>query len=108
MSTEHIEEATHGGGERKVRARVDTAALLGPEGALIGRRLGGYVVDRKLGEGGMGSVFLLRHAVLPHTRVVLKVLTEATLDLKARFAQEALVAAAVGSHRVAKPWDVGE
>lgn len=84
--------------------------------SILGRAiLGHYVAERLLGEGGMGTVYLLRHTELPNTFAALKVLRgnpEAAGDgrelVRERFKQEALVAAAVGSHRVCKPIDVGE
>ena len=78
---------------------------------IIGRSvLGHYRVDRKLGAGGMGAVYLLRHQLLPNTFAALKVLLgdgDADARMTERFQQEAMVAAAVGSHRVAKPIEIG-
>src|SRR4051812_40359058 len=71
--------------------------------ALLGRTvLGHYLVEKKLGQGGMGCVYLVRHTELPDTLAALKVLTagEGNEQVRARFRQEAKVAAAVGSHRV--------
>src|SRR4051812_36725061 len=45
-----------------------------PRGSLIGRTLGGnYLVERKIADGGMGTVYAARHTRLP-TRFALKVL----------------------------------
>jgi len=85
-------------------------AAVDADDAIVGRILGNYRVERKLGEGGMGAVYLLVHNRLPSTFAALKVLTSAVSDgtrAHARFQQEAMVAAAVGSHRVVKPLDVG-
>ena len=47
--------------------------LVSPGDVLDGK----YVVERKLGEGGMGIVVAARHAVL-HTRVAIKILLRRT------------------------------
>jgi serine/threonine protein kinase len=76
----------------------------------IGRSVGNYLVDKKLGEGGMGAVYLLRHAQLPDTFAALKVLHgegTSSQKMQERFKQEAMAAAAVGSHRVVRPLDIG-
>ncbi len=80
---------------------------------IIGRSLHNYRVTRKLGAGAMGSVYLLEHERVPNLRAALKVLGGDLSDpvtstlLKERFEQEAAAAAAVGSHRVAQPMNVG-
>ncbi len=76
---------------------------------LLGRAvLGNYVVEKKLGEGGMGAVYRLKHNRLPDTFAALKVMSaEESEHMQARFEQEAMVAAAIGSHRVARPLDLG-
>src|SRR3954447_9231824 len=85
----------------------------GPDASdpMVGRAVGNYKVEEKLGEGGMGAVYRLRHTKLPNTWAALKVLHAAaggTVDMNRRFEQEALAAAAVGSHRVVKPLDIGQ
>jgi Tol biopolymer transport system component/predicted Ser/Thr protein kinase len=74
---------------------------------VIGRRVGNYRVEKVLGSGGMGSVYLVRHERLPNTFAALKVMHQNEPAVAQRFVQEALVAAAIGSHRVARPLDVG-
>src|SRR5437899_1562096 len=81
-----------------------------PQSQLIGTRIGNYRVEKLLGEGGMGAVFLLRHRQLPNTFVAMKVLHAGSGDsagVAERFTQEAMVAAAIGGHRVARPIDLG-
>lgn len=81
--------------------------------ALIGKKIGNYTVEARLGQGGMGAVYLVRHVRL-HSLAALKVLgdgafgTDAAANLRERFEQEALAAAAVDNHRVVKPLDLGE
>ncbi|WP_409330585.1 protein kinase domain-containing protein [Trujillonella humicola] len=56
-----------------------------------GTGIGGYVVERRLGSGGMGAVYLARHPTLPR-HVALKVLhtgLAATPGVRARFEREA-------------------
>jgi serine/threonine protein kinase/Tol biopolymer transport system component len=76
---------------------------------MIGRRVGNYRVEKLLGSGGMGAVYLVRHRQLPNTVAALKVLKGemASYAVTQRFVQEALVAAAIGGHRVARPLDLG-
>jgi eukaryotic-like serine/threonine-protein kinase len=76
----------------------------------VGRRIGHFVVEAPLGHGGMGVVYRLRHEQLPNTFAALKVLRPELADapaMRGRFVQEALVAAALGGHRVARPLDLG-
>ncbi len=56
-----------------------------------GTVIGGFVVERRLGSGGMGAVYLARHPTLPR-HVALKVLhagLAATPGVRARFEREA-------------------
>ena len=46
-------------------------------GTVIGKR---YLVEKELGHGGFGKVYLARDVTLHHRRVVIKVLLEASLD----------------------------
>jgi serine/threonine-protein kinase len=49
--------------------------------SLVGQTIGGcYLVERELGHGGMGKVYLARNVTLYHRRVVIKVLLQASLD----------------------------
>jgi tetratricopeptide (TPR) repeat protein len=77
---------------------------------LVGKRVANYRVEKLLGQGGMGAVYRLRHAQLPNTFVAMKVLHPGSDDsagIAERFTQEAMVAAAIGGHRVARPIDLG-
>lgn len=70
-------------------------------------RLGPYVLLRKLGEGGMGQVFLARHADLGRT-VAVKLLTDPTADplARERFRREARAAAALDHPNVVRLYDI--
>lgn len=79
--------------------------------ALFGRQIGNWILDHAIGAGGMGDVFLVRHAIIPNVYCALKVLnaeSAAREGIRQRFEQEARAAAAAGSHRVVRPIDVGE
>ena len=60
--------------------------------ALIGRTLGHYRIDRRLGSGGMGVVYAAWDLRLDR-RVALKILTETDDDARRRLMQEARAAA---------------
>ncbi len=77
---------------------------------LVGRKVGNYRVESLLGSGAMGAVYLLRHEQLPNTFAALKVLKREHADspsMRDRFVQEAVIAAALGSQRIARPLDLG-
>ena len=77
---------------------------------IIGREWGNYVVECKIGEGGMGAVYRLVHRSLPNTVAALKVLSAegaALASARERFEQEAMVAAEIGKERVAAVRDYG-
>ena len=69
-----------------------------------------YRVIRKLGEGGMGSVYLAEHVVI-EKKLVLKVLSpelSGRQDLVARFLQEARSASRIGHENVIDISDFGQ
>ena len=64
---------------------------------MSGERLGHYSIDEKLGEGGMGVVYLATDEVLGR-KVAIKLLREALVSdpsAKARFLREARAVAAL-------------
>ncbi len=78
---------------------------------LIGKRLGGrYDVEALLGQGGMGSVYLVRHAALGRS-FALKVLRRelcADAETVTRFVQEAKIAATIRHEALVDVVDFGE
>ncbi len=68
-----------------------------------------YLLERQLGQGGMGTVFAARHRLLGD-RVALKVMLdvgEATDEVRQRFMNEARLATRIHSPHVARPRDSG-
>src|SRR5213080_428861 len=77
---------------------------------ISGTRLGRYEIRSKLGEGGMGEVYLAEDTRL-HRKVALKILpTElaANKDRMRRFEQEAQAAAALNHPNIAHIYEIGE
>lgn len=76
---------------------------------LSGQRVGKYEVQKKLGEGGMGTVWAARDVDLLR-EVALKVVREEKpgRDLRERFMREARAAAAVNHAGICQVYDAGE
>ena len=76
---------------------------------LIGQRIGSYVVDRMLGEGGTGAVYACRHTMIDR-EVAVKILHDTQArdpDQVARFFQEAKAAAEIGHPNIIVIIDYG-
>ncbi len=94
-----------------VPTNVPTAAMSAyPEDNLVGKTVAGrYSISKKLGEGGMGSVYLATHVVL-EKQVALKVLHGEYArkpDLVERFMQEAKAASRIRHENVIDISDFG-
>ena len=77
---------------------------------LIGRRIGGYQIERQIGEGGMGAVYAAVNARLGKSAAV-KVISRAVarnLDVAARFRREARTIAAIDDPNVVEIFDLHE
>src|SRR6267378_957370 len=77
---------------------------------ITGARIGRYEIRSKIGEGGMGEVYLAEDTQL-RRRVALKILpTEiaANQDRMRRFVQEAQAAAALNHPNIAHIYEIGE
>jgi tetratricopeptide (TPR) repeat protein/predicted Ser/Thr protein kinase len=80
------------------------------EGDLIGKTLGRYRIEAKIGEGGMGVVYRATDEKLRRS-VALKVLSDDLVmdaDRRRRFLREARVAAAITHPNIATVHDIGE
>jgi hypothetical protein len=78
-------------------------------GKYRGFRIGPYVIQEQIGQGGMGAVYLARHETL-HRKVAIKVLSAAQgsspLAVE-RFLREARAAAALDHPNIVRLYDVG-
>src|SRR2546429_6335762 len=77
---------------------------------IAGTKLGRYEVRSKIGEGGMGEVYLAEDTQL-HRKVALKILpaeVSANRDRMRRFEQEATAAAALNHPNIAHIYEIGE
>jgi len=75
-------------------------------GSLIGATIGNYRVVAKLGEGGMGAVYLAEHPLIGK-KVALKVLHEGNADAAERFFNEARAVNAIGHPNIVDILDYG-
>ncbi len=90
---------THAANEAKARDRLIGSVLQGR-----------YHVQKRIGKGGMGVVYLAEHVLLGK-KVAIKTLTEQAVDtpeLVDRFHREARAAAAVGSEHIVDVTDMGQ
>src|SRR5437763_13547292 len=77
---------------------------------IAGTKLGRYEIRSKIGEGGMGEVYLAEDTQL-HRKVALKILpaeVSANRDRMRRFEQEAQAAAALNHPNIAHIYEIGE
>jgi len=77
---------------------------------LIGQTIGGFRVQRLLGEGGTGAVYLAEHEAIG-TRVAIKVLTGDAAyrdDLRTRLIREARATNTISSPHVPRYYDFGQ
>ncbi|MAG29658.1 MAG: serine/threonine protein kinase [Deltaproteobacteria bacterium] len=74
---------------------------------LVGRRLGGFTVERELGAGGMGMVVLARQESLDRPAVLKRIHPQLVADdeLEARFEREAIAAARLHHPNVVGVYD---
>jgi len=78
---------------------------------LLGAVVGHYTIDKLIGEGGMGRVYLAHHANLPNKHYAFKVLLgdhSASTMMRARFTREAERASQLDHPNVVKVVDFGQ
>ncbi len=105
----HVAKKTlaRGSASKPSRAQSDTLPAI-PD-SLVNRRVGNFVVERLLGQGAMGSVYLAVHDTL-RRRVAVKVLQpHLALDeqLVQRFVDEAQIVSSLGHAGIAQIFDFG-
>ncbi len=105
--TEPVSFCPHDGSPTEEAAQEEIAAVVDP---LLGRVIDGrYRVEKMIGEGGMGVVYLITHAVLGK-RMALKVLRgdmARDSDVVQRFMQEAQSATSIGHQNIIDISDFG-
>jgi len=77
---------------------------------LLGTSIGHYAIDKLIGEGGMGRVYLAHHANLPNKRYAFKVLLgdhSASSAMRLRFTREAERASQLDHPNVVRVVDFG-
>src|SRR4051812_32447647 len=77
---------------------------------LIGRTIGNYVVQKEVGRGGMGAVYIAEHPRI-HRRVAVKVLhgdASGDPEMVARFFNEARAASDIHDAHIVEILDFGE
>jgi serine/threonine-protein kinase len=77
---------------------------------MIGTQLGSYRIVSKIGEGGMGSVYVAEHTLLKRKVAVKVLLKELTSDasIKRRFLNEARATSQIVHPGIVRMWDFGE
>ena len=87
----------------------DSPAATSVAGSLTGQQVGNYHVERMVGQGGMGEVYLARHPILGR-EVAVKVLSMACsedADLVSRFQAEAQAVSRIGHRNIVDVMDFG-
>ena len=78
---------------------------------LLDQPIGNYVIDRLIGEGGMGRVYMAHHATLSSKRYAIKVLlgdAAATASMRKRFTHEAESASRLDHPNLVNVLDFGQ
>jgi serine/threonine protein kinase len=97
-----------GNGQSSSADNVDDSSKDDLIGKPIGQR---YLVEKKLGQGGMGKVYLARDLKLHNQQVVIKILTEASLQnsyLVQKFKHEVEALARLAHPKVVRVLDFGD
>ncbi len=122
QAKESLEQYSWPGNIRELRSVVERAVLLS-SGTLVEvpeellrerRRVGGYTLERRLGAGGMGEVWLAQHSLLARPSAV-KLIRQSALHrdadsremLEERFQREAMATAQLRSPNTVELYDFG-
>jgi uncharacterized protein (TIGR02266 family) len=95
---------------RETAGMPSVERFLGEEADLVGRMLAGYRIERKLGSGAVGAVYLAEQVALSRP-VALKVLSGArarSSEYQARFVREARAVARLVHPNAVQVYDVGQ
>jgi len=88
----------------------DDVQLLSTQSSLIGTQVGSYLIEEQIGEGGMGTVYLAKHASeeIEH-QVAIKIIQtgKATEENIRRFKKEQQILAGLHHPSIARLYDVG-
>ena len=119
---EMLQQYSWPGNLRELRSVVERAVLLAPgtrveipeELLREGRRVGGYTLQRRLGQGGMGEVWLAQHSLLARPSAV-KLIRQSVVQndasarekLEERFEREAKATAQLRSPHTVELYDFG-
>src|SRR5262245_28087722 len=76
---------------------------------MLGKSVGSYLITSKLGEGGMGAVYLAEHAVLGRRAAIKLLLPELSVNqsIVNRFLTEARAVAAISHPGIVQVFDYG-
>ena len=76
---------------------------------MLGTTIGNYAIEKKIGEGGMGAVFLARHTMLGRPVAVKVLLPELSRnrEIVGRFFNEARAAASIRHPGIVEVFDFG-
>jgi hypothetical protein len=74
----------------------------------IPQQIGNYLLEREIGRGGSGVVWLARHASLEERRVAVKILTDYNREAILRFQREAAIACRLQHPNIVQVYDHGQ
>jgi eukaryotic-like serine/threonine-protein kinase len=74
----------------------------------IPQQIGNYLLEREIGRGGSGVVWLARHASLEERRVAVKILTDYNREAILRFQREAAIACRLQHPHIVQVYDHGQ
>ncbi len=74
----------------------------------IPQQIGNYLLEREIGRGGSGVVWLARHVSLEERRVAIKILTDYSRESILRFQREAAIACRLQHPNIVQVYDHGQ